>query len=241
MEDREKYSSWFPIDSAYNFQIPIMQAERALERIGADYVVNPQEWCTGWSDIYYFPRHLFADYIFLTGIFGGFNAFHELAIPTMAHIIDNSRRMHPSQSVLNRMHCWGGCCNGQADLHDIFFYRCGHKLNFAEDQELVDAHFDRVDKQAKMLGKPKLSPDWTLKADKTRWNGSLDQTSIMAYNDLIKALPKDEHIEFPERLGIDEYSQIEEEIEKKLPWLKPVPKNETRVWLWRHKHGQHGQ
>ena len=57
-----------------------------------NYVFDPDEFCVGWSDIYYIPRRFFADFILLSAVFSSEQAFHENAIPTIIHIIDQTRR-----------------------------------------------------------------------------------------------------------------------------------------------------
>jgi hypothetical protein len=60
-----------------------------------------------WSDIYYIPRHFFAEFIELSEIFLAVPVFHEIAIPTILHIIDKTHENRPSQSLITRI---GDCC-----------------------------------------------------------------------------------------------------------------------------------
>jgi hypothetical protein len=149
MQDKEKYP-WWGFDFGYQDQA--MAAARVVDHFDMKYIVNTKEWCVGWSDIYYVPKKYFADYIFLSAIFGGLQVFHEVAIPTMIHIIDQSRRDHPSRSILNRFgECWGSCCASNPDIHDVLFNRCGHRLDYLKE-DVVNAHYDRLVKEAGMIG-----------------------------------------------------------------------------------------
>jgi hypothetical protein len=113
------------------------------------YVVDPNEFCVGWTDIYYIPRRFFEDYIFLASIFGWFSVVHEVAVPTMVHIIDQSRRAHPNLSVMEKFEeCWGA---SNPDVLDVLWNRCGHRLDYLNEM-VINAHYDRVDAEARMLG-----------------------------------------------------------------------------------------
>ncbi|KAL3426432.1 UDP-galactose transporter [Phlyctema vagabunda] len=149
MTDTKKYNWW-----GWNekFHHASMAASAVVDHFDMDYTVNPEEWCVGWTDIYYVPRRFFADYIFLSSVFGGFSVFHEVAVPTMLHIIDESRRRHPSRGVLDRFgDCWGSCCASNPDQHDILWNRCGHRLDYV-NEEVTAVHYDRLTAEAKMLG-----------------------------------------------------------------------------------------
>ncbi|TAQ89874.1 hypothetical protein B7494_g1813 [Chlorociboria aeruginascens] len=149
MTNPEKYNWW---GWGNNFHHSAMAAAAVVDHFDMDYVVNPKEWCVGWTDIYYVPKRFFADYIFLASIFGGFSVFHEVAVPTMIHIIDQSRRRHPMRSVMDKFgDCWGSCCASNPDEHDILWNRCGHRLDYL-NEAVINAHYNRVDEQAKMLG-----------------------------------------------------------------------------------------
>ncbi|KHO11536.1 PLC-like phosphodiesterase, TIM beta/alpha-barrel domain protein [Metarhizium robertsii ARSEF 23] len=98
-----------------------------------NYTINDREWCLGWSDIYYIPRRFFQDYIRLSDIFSKpqFNVFHEVAIPTIVHIIDNSHRKNPHIPVVNHISdCWGDCCSSNPSVDDVLRYPCGHRLDY---------------------------------------------------------------------------------------------------------------
>jgi hypothetical protein len=169
MEDRSKFD-WQWTKDNFMCQNSSLQAAKSLSNFELDYIVNDKEWCSGWSDIYYIPRRFFHDWIFLSTVFGSFDTFHEIAVPTMMHIIDQSRREHPTRSVWSRIgNCWGNCCIEVEDLHDLMSYRLGHKLNYANPNEtLVNAHFDRLDRQAALLGTRMEKPIW--KADTVKEN-----------------------------------------------------------------------
>lgn len=109
------------------------------------------QWCLGWSDIYFIPRHLFKDFIELSKIFGKFTVMHEVAIPTMVHIIDRSRRTDGLISLIDRFgDCWGTCCSAGATKVDVTLSRCGHKLDYL-NEEVTGAFYKKLDLQASKL------------------------------------------------------------------------------------------
>jgi hypothetical protein len=70
----------------------------------------------------------------------------------MIHIIDQSRRAHPSVSILHRFgECWGSCCARNPDVHDILFNRCGHRLDYL-NEIVINSHYDRLVDEAGMIG-----------------------------------------------------------------------------------------
>ncbi|TQV90396.1 cmp-sialic acid transporter [Cordyceps javanica] len=84
-----------------------MQAAAALKQKSTEYVVNEREWCVGWSDIYFIPRRFFKDFIYLSEVFLEQDLFHEVAIPTIVHIIDQTRRTNPFIPIVNKISdCW---------------------------------------------------------------------------------------------------------------------------------------
>ncbi|RDA94647.1 hypothetical protein CP533_2432 [Ophiocordyceps camponoti-saundersi (nom. inval.)] len=111
-----------------NFHQKAMNATLAVQELGLSYKVDPKSWCLGWSDIYYVPRRFFADYILLADVFFQHDVFHEVAIPTMLNIINNSQ---PSSSTLDLVRdCWGSCCDTIAGPKDVLKSRCGHRLDY---------------------------------------------------------------------------------------------------------------
>ena len=122
--------------------------------------INPGEFCRGWSDIYWIPRHYFEDYIRLSKHFYKYKVFHEVALPTMIHMIDLMRRTDVEEDhevVYHLSDCFGGCCDKSTTAHDLMWRRCGHKLDL-RDQELSDVFYNRLDANAKTLGKPLWDP-----------------------------------------------------------------------------------
>jgi hypothetical protein len=170
MKDSSRYSNWWPIDPNHpegNRQVASKKATAVLANFNLGYVVDPEEFCTGWSDIYFIPRRFFADWIFLAKLFAGFRVFEQLAIPTINHIIDQSRRDQPTRSILTRTgDCWGSCCHPPADAHDVLFHRCGHRISYTDpNTTVIDTHFGRLDKEASKLGSPLETPDWKFLRD----------------------------------------------------------------------------
>ena len=81
--------------------------------------------------------------------FGAQNAFHELVIPSIMHIVDQTRCKHEFTSIFNFMaHCYGGCCAGGADLNQLMSHRCGHKLDYLGNQTVINAHYEGLDQEA---------------------------------------------------------------------------------------------
>ena len=118
--------------------------------------INSGEWCSGWSDIYYIPRHYFIDYIYLSRVFHAHRVVHELAIPTMVHIIDLMRRTHVSNTFEILTHlgdCWGNCCALFPKPTDVLWHRCGHRMDL-QNETVTRVFYDRLDEHAKMLGTP---------------------------------------------------------------------------------------
>jgi hypothetical protein len=169
MTSREAFAKFPGHRHEQNWHYPNLQALAALADANTNYIFNQKEWCTGWSDIYYLPRHLWADFIFLSAFFAAFDAFHEIAIPTMLHIIDQSRRQTPFTSTINWLgECFGGCCNRGAQIPDLFAHRCGHALNYIGDQSVIEAHYRRIDDEAITLGLNTSNPSWKVVPDEQR-------------------------------------------------------------------------
>ena len=86
----------------FDYQKWSMKASSAAKLNFPKYEINDQEWCLGWSDLYYIPRRYFEDFINLFEFFaqGDFEIFHEVAVPTIAHIIDSSLRENPYVPII---------------------------------------------------------------------------------------------------------------------------------------------
>jgi hypothetical protein len=116
--------------------------------------IDVEEYCLGWSDIYYVPQRFFQDYIDLTGAYGAVPLFHEIALPTIWRIIERTYSTHPSNTVLYRWgDCFGGCCHPVEFKDEILENRCGHKFDYLQ-WETTRVHYDRMEKNKKLLGKP---------------------------------------------------------------------------------------
>ena len=143
--------------------------------------IDPREFCRGWSDIYWIPRHYFEDYIRLSKHFFNYKVFHEVALPTMIHTIDLMRRTDIDEDhevVYHLSDCYGGCCDNYTTAHDLVWRRCGHKLDL-RDEELSGVFYDKLDATAKTLGQPLWDSTSTkplLDAEtifETNWNESM--------------------------------------------------------------------
>ncbi|GJC77648.1 CMP-sialic acid transporter 2 [Colletotrichum liriopes] len=149
LTDIKNYNWW---GWGQDFHRTAMAAASVVDNFDLEYKIRRDEFCVGWSDIYYIPRRFFADYIFLSEIFAGFGVFHEVAIPTIVHIIDQSRRRNPYRSIIDHISdCWGNCCSSNPKIRDVLGTRCGHRLNYLEE-EPIKAFYDKLDAQADILG-----------------------------------------------------------------------------------------
>ena len=147
----EVMGEWYWFDRGA--QHPAIDSAREVQdRFGRDFNLKGDEFCAGWADLYYVPRRFFADWIVLSTIYASHDVFHEMAVASMAHIIDMSRRSHPTLPVMTHFgDCWGGCCNGYPEGPEILWKRCGHHLNYL-NQEHVKTHYGRLERETKMLG-----------------------------------------------------------------------------------------
>ncbi|KAK4981198.1 hypothetical protein LTR28_013246 [Elasticomyces elasticus] len=155
MSDTARHGDWHGWDRGSHESA--MKAARAVHRLDMDYVVDTNQWCVDWSEIYFTPRTHFSGFITLSRVFFINEVFHEVAIPTMLRIIDQTSRTRPRESSLNPSlishlgDCWGHCCASDPTAEDILWKRCGHRLDFAADDVWL-VHFVRLDKEARALG-----------------------------------------------------------------------------------------
>ncbi|KAJ6439791.1 cmp-sialic acid transporter [Purpureocillium lavendulum] len=134
--------------------LPILEANKAVDDLGLRYKVRKDEFCLGWSDIYYIPRRFFTDFIVLANVYGKHDAFHELATPTMVRIINETYSQGTDKPAVYDVHdCWGSCCSEHPTIDDVTRTRCGHKLDYLS-QPLRDAFFGKLESQARMIGLP---------------------------------------------------------------------------------------
>ncbi|OLN87996.1 hypothetical protein CCHL11_00259 [Colletotrichum chlorophyti] len=151
MTDTKLFPQWW--GWYYKWHQKAITVNGEIIRMNKGYDVKEDEFCVGWSDIYYIPRRFFADFIFLSYVYGCADLFHEVAIPSMLNIIDRSRRSEKAKftSVIDRIgDCWGACCDSSATAHDVKWTRCGHRLDYL-NQEVVDAHYNRLDEEIAWL------------------------------------------------------------------------------------------
>ncbi|KAK1979657.1 UDP-galactose transporter [Colletotrichum cereale] len=149
LTDIKNYNWW---GWGQDFHRTAMAAASVVDNFGLEYKVRRDEFCVGWSDIYFIPRRFFADFIFLSEIFAGFGVFHEVAIPTIVHIIDQSRRRNPYRSIIDHISdCWGNCCSSNPKIRDVLGARCGHRLDYLEEGT-INAFYGKLDAQADLLG-----------------------------------------------------------------------------------------
>lgn len=102
--------------------------------------------------MYYVPRQYFNDFIALSQYFKDSEVFHEMATPTIFNIIDRKRRKSPWRSTIYRLaDCWGSCCVDVKYPEDVEWRRCGHRLNYATEPHIAEAHFRRLDDELKVV------------------------------------------------------------------------------------------
>lgn len=160
MKSLARYPDYWGWGPEHRFHDQGQKAVKALANLDLGYNVDVDEWCVGWSDIYFIPRRFFADFIYLSKIFATYQVFHEVAVPTMINIIDRTRRAHPSRSVVNHIgDCYGSCCSAGAHVHDVLDKRCGHRLDYT-NATVIDTAYERLDRETAMLG---------TKVDGTQW------------------------------------------------------------------------
>ena len=98
----------------------VREASHEIAELYPEYKFDPQEFCAGWSDMYYIPRKHFKDFVKLGRVFAKHNAYHEISVPTMFHIIDQTYRKHPAMSELYRWgDCWGNCCKSNPRKYEV--------------------------------------------------------------------------------------------------------------------------
>lgn len=191
MTDRNRFAAWAGLHSDKNWHYSVLQAIEALRKVDTAYMFDQGEWCTEWSDIYYIPRHLWPDFIYLSAFFGAFNCFHEMTIPTMVHILDQSRREKPFTSIINWIgDCYGGCCNRGGDIEDYIAHRCGHSIDYLGDEHIFGTHYQRLEQVAITLGKPSITPAWKKLPNSERyWKTyirGLSNTAMAAFEKSVK-------------------------------------------------------
>ncbi|KAL9129687.1 MAG: hypothetical protein Q9217_001929 [Psora testacea] len=176
MTDASEYADWWSMKAGFHENAK--QSARALQSFDLGYVLNPDEFCSGWSDIYYIPRRFFTDFVFLSSVFGARDTHHEIAIPTMLHIIDNTRRPNPLISLTSLIgDCWGDCCAKGPRPRDILGRRCGHPMDY-RNEDWVKPHFSRLEDEAALLGHEmrQFGAEDTFMAHKSKTPLSVDKT-----------------------------------------------------------------
>ncbi|KAI9765212.1 MAG: hypothetical protein M1840_007704 [Geoglossum simile] len=130
-------------------------AAKILEDRNSGYKVDIDQFCDGSSDIYYIPRRFFEDFIYLSAVFYDLKVFHEIAIPTMVTIIDNTHRASiiGDSSQISPLDCWGSSRSSSSgpSRHDTTWRKCGHKLDYS-DRDVTLAFYDRLAQSARWLG-----------------------------------------------------------------------------------------
>ncbi|KAG5744533.1 hypothetical protein H9Q72_013221 [Fusarium xylarioides] len=137
-----------------HYHLKAQLASAQLDHLDLGFKIDINEFCVGWSDIYFIPRKFFKDYIIAAPIFKSFDVFHEVGIPTMLHIIEQSHRESPYVPAMELFSdCWGYCCKDNPSIYDVTTYRCGHRLDYRNEQ-VTGAFYEKLDAEAKFLGQP---------------------------------------------------------------------------------------
>lgn len=194
MQSRGRFAKWPGMHSDKNWHYSVLEALQNLKDAKTDYSFSATEWCTGWSDIYYIPRHLWVDYIYLSAFFGATNSFHEMTIPTMLHIIDQSRKDKPLTSIITWIgDCYGGCCNRGGSVQEYLEHRCGHSMDYIGPAGIPGKHYESIDKAARTLGKPAITPEWKkVPNDQRDWStftNYLSDNAMSAYQNFAQIVP----------------------------------------------------
>ncbi|KAF2435425.1 hypothetical protein EJ08DRAFT_337087 [Tothia fuscella] len=152
MKTVDRYGNWWGW-GANHHELALQGVRIASHMQKSKYIIDPDEFCIGWSDIYFIPRRYFRDYIALSDILYAVPVFHELAIPTIIHIIDKTYQSHPTRSIIEPLgDCWGSCCATNPLAEDIMWRRCGHKMDFL-NENVTKVHFERLAANSLILGK----------------------------------------------------------------------------------------
>ncbi|CAJ2502194.1 Uu.00g095880.m01.CDS01 [Anthostomella pinea] len=189
-------SGWQPLHDGRALHVQALATVQKLVAANAPYVIDPHEFCTGWSDFYYIPRTLFEDYIYLALAFHERRTFHEVVIPTIIHIIDQSRRRIPGRSIISRFPAWGSCCAPeQPSVRDVMFNRMGHRMHYdSEDQLPIETFYAKLDSDGAMVGKEILEPRWVKEKAARGGNrrGASNVTVIQESNERDQKIPESE-------------------------------------------------
>ncbi|KAF4962840.1 hypothetical protein FSARC_9083 [Fusarium sarcochroum] len=152
MNEIKDYDWWGFGKPHYHLKSQLASAQ--LDHLDLGFAIDIHEFCVGWSDIYFIPRKFFKDYIVAAPIFKSFDVFHEVAIPTMLHIVDNSHRDNRYVPAMELFaDCWGYCCADNPTIYDVTTYRCGHRLDY-RNKEVTSAFYSKLEEEARILGHP---------------------------------------------------------------------------------------
>jgi hypothetical protein len=138
---------------AYAFADSV-NATRKLATMNTKYKFDPEESCTGWTDVFYIPRKFFKDFIALSLVFDDHRVFLEVAIPTMIKIMKNSLRdpKAPFTPIISWIgDCYGNCCDTAQSMEEIDAHRCGHRLDLS-NAELANGFFDGLKARKQFMG-----------------------------------------------------------------------------------------
>lgn len=136
------------LEKAKNIKPQVLDEESDIIHDPENYHTPMLAGCRGWADIYYVPRRFFRDYIQLTNhLF--WEAFHELSVATMMHLISETRS-RDKDGLVENLPCWGSCCSTNPKPDSIANHICGHKFDFREKDQ-YNSVFDRLRKDGAQI------------------------------------------------------------------------------------------
>ncbi|KAF2668202.1 hypothetical protein BT63DRAFT_414231 [Microthyrium microscopicum] len=129
----------------------VRRANRVAAHLLPQYIINTHEFCRGWSDLYWVPSAYFDDFVNLGRVYASIPLFHEIALPIIWRILENTYTKHSSFGLLRFLDCWGGCCEPPEFADYILHNRCGHKLDYL-NWGVTKVHYERLEKNRELLG-----------------------------------------------------------------------------------------
>ena len=108
-------------------------AQSAVAAEAAARVHARGEACAGWVDLYHLPIGAWREVAALAAHYARHGVWHEVAVPTMLHILSNGSDPAREDLIAG---CFGCCCCTPAKGLDparlVSQYPCGHRLNLAD-------------------------------------------------------------------------------------------------------------
>jgi len=113
--------------------LPSLAASSAVAAEAAARVHARGEACAGWIDLFHLPVGAWREVAALAAHYARHGVWHEVAVPTMLHILSNGSDPAREDLIAG---CFGCCCCSPAKGLDpailVAQYPCGHRLNLAD-------------------------------------------------------------------------------------------------------------